>query len=52
MQIYLEGYSLYCFDWQKAFGARYITGNLSASLEHGKYDDNDVEHGGNAMTKS
>ena len=52
MQIYLGGCSLYGFDRQKVFGARYKARKLLASREHGKYDENNVEHRGNLTTKS
>ncbi len=51
MRIYLEGCFLYGFDWQRAFRARCMAKNLSASREHGKYDKNNVEHRGNVTTK-
>ena len=51
LQIYLEGWCLYGFDRQRVFGIRYMAGNLSASREHVKHDENNVEHGGNTVTK-
>ena len=52
MQIYLGGCCLYGFDWQKAFGTKYMAKNSSASQEHIKQNENNMEHRGNAMTKS
>lgn len=52
MQIYLRGNCLYDFDWQKAFGARYIAKNTSASQKHRKHNRNNVKHRDNAAIKS
>ena len=51
MQIHMEGCCLYGFDQQKVFGARYMAKNPPISQEHKKYDDNNMEHRGNAVTK-
>ena len=51
MQIYLGGSCLYGFDRQKAFGARYLAENPSASREHWKHDKNNLERKGNVATK-
>ncbi len=51
MRIHLRGCCLYGYDRRKAFGAKYMAGNPSASREYGKHDENNVEHRGNATTK-
>lgn len=52
MQIYLGSYCLYSFDRKKAFKAKYMAKNPLESREYEMYDENNIEHGSNAMTKS
>lgn len=39
MQTYLRSYSLYSFNQQRAFGARYIVKNCSISQKHKKHNE-------------
>ena len=43
---------LYGFDRQRAFRAKYMAKNLSASQEYRKYDENKAKHKDNVATKS
>lgn len=52
MQIYLEGCCLYGFNQQKAFGARYMAGNLSISRDYRKNNENDIKYNDNMVIKS
>lgn len=51
MDIYLESYCLYDFDWQRAFGARYISKNSAVSQKYWKYNENNIEYRGNIAIK-
>lgn len=52
MQIYLAGYDLYSFNWQKVSKARYMAENFPVSQEYQKHNKNNIKHGGNALVKS
>lgn len=52
MQIYLRCCTLYGFDQQRAFEAKYIAGNFISSLEHQKYDKKNVKYRNNVQVKS
>lgn len=51
MQIYLKGFILYGFYWQRAFGDRYMAKNPITSQEYQKHDENNIEHRRNILIK-
>ena len=51
MQTYLGGYSLYDFNRQKAFSAKYMAENSLVSQKHQKHDGSNVKHRGNLSGK-
>lgn len=51
MRIYLRSSALYGFNWQRAFGARYMAKNHATSQEHQKHDESNMKHKRNALAK-